>query len=67
MEYHAEDIETRSGVGILKASRLIYEYAQCVHVMLFHYKEKVAGITSYHLREDFPPHPDDPSLLKDRW
>jgi hypothetical protein len=66
MEYHAEDIETRSGVGILKASRLIYEYAQCVHVVSLLYKEKVAGIASYHLREDFPPHPDDPSLRKDR-
>ena len=27
-------------------------------------KEKVAGIASYHLREDFPPHPDDPPRRK---
>ena len=66
MENHAEDIETRGIVGILKASRFIYEYVQRVHVVSFLYKEKVAGISSYHLREDFPPHPDDPSLRKDR-
>ncbi len=27
-------------------------------------KEKVAGIPSSHLREDFPPHPDDPPRRK---
>ena len=65
VEQHSKNVETRTGVGMLKASRFVNEYTQLFHVHPL-YKEKVAGITSSHLREDFPPHPDDPSLRKDR-
>ena len=70
MEHHSKNIETRTGIWMLEASRLVNEYAQLIHSFnrpcCPFYKEKVAGITSCHLREDFPPHPDDPSSRKDR-
>ena len=63
VEHHSKNVEARIGVGMLKASRFVNEYTQLLHVHTL-YKEKVAGITSSHLREDFPPHPDDPSFQK---
>jgi hypothetical protein len=67
VEHHSEDIKARIGVGVLKTPRFVNEYAQCLHPAATPYrppKEKVAEIASHHQREDFPPHPDDPSCGK---
>ena len=58
MKHHADDLETRSRIGVLKAPRLIHKHVQrrFIHAL----KTNVAGIASRHKHGDISPHQEDP-------